>query len=141
MSTWTDAQMASIHKMLNPRSIAVIGATPRMQYGGKFLKRVLAYKDRVNIYPVNPKYDEILGEKCYASIADLPEAPDVATVIVPYHAVLDTLKECKGKGVGSAIVISAGFSERGEADRKDLQERVGAYARESGVRISGPRPR
>jgi acyl-CoA synthetase (NDP forming) len=138
MTSWTEAQMASIHKMLNPRSVAVIGATPRMQYGGKFLKRVLAYKDRVNVYPVNPKYDEILGERSYASIADLPEAPDVATVIVPYHAVLDTLKECKAKGVGSAIVISAGFSERGEADRRELQERVGAYARESGVRISGP---
>ncbi|MES2784995.1 MAG: acetate--CoA ligase family protein [Pseudomonadota bacterium] len=138
MSTWTDLQMASIHKMLNPRSVAVVGATPRMQYGGKFLKRVLAYKDRITVYPVNPKYDEILGERCYASIADLPEAPDVATVIVPYHAVLDTLKECKARGVGSAIVISAGFSERGEEDRRILQEQVGAYARESGVRISGP---
>ncbi|MES3003550.1 MAG: acetate--CoA ligase family protein [Pseudomonadota bacterium] len=138
MSSWTQAQMASIHKMLNPRSVAVVGATPRMQYGGKFLKRVLNYKDRLNVYPVNPKYDEILGEKSYPSIADLPEAVDVATIIVPYHAVLETLKECKAKGVGSAIVISAGFSERGEDDRRELQERVGAYARESGVRISGP---
>lgn len=138
MAIWTDAQMASIHKMLNPRAIAVIGATPRLQYGGRFLKSILAAKDRVRIYPVNPRYTEIMGGRCYASIADLPEAPDVAAIVVPYHAVLPTLKECKDKGIGSAIVISAGFSERGEAERRELQARVGAYARESGVRISGP---
>lgn len=138
MELWTDQQMASIHKMLNPRSIAVIGATARMQYGGKFLKRILNYKDRLQIFAVNPRYDEVLGERCYASIADLPIAPDVAAIIVPYHAVLQTLKECHAKGIPSAIVISAGFAERGEEDRRLLQEQVGAYARESGVRISGP---
>jgi acyl-CoA synthetase (NDP forming) len=138
MDFWTPAQMASIGKMLNPRSIAVIGATPRMQYGGKFLKRVLAYKDRIKVYAVNPKYDEIMEQPCYPSIDALPEAPDVAAIIVPYHAVLDALKQCKAKGIGSAIVISAGFSERGEDDRRLLQEDVGAYARESGVRITGP---
>jgi acetate---CoA ligase (ADP-forming) len=138
MATWTEAQMASIHMMLNPRSVAVIGATPRLQYGGKFLKRVLACKDRLRVYAVNPKYDEVMGQRCYPSINDLPEAPDVAAVIVPHHAVLNTLTACKNKGVGSAIVISAGFAERGEADRGELQARIGAYARESSVRISGP---
>ncbi len=138
MDYWTPEQMASIDRMLNPRSIAVIGATPRMQYGGKFLKRVLAYKDRINVYAVNPKYEEIMGERCYPTIADLPEAPDVAAIIVPYHGVLDTLKQCKARGIPSAIVISAGFSERGEEDRRLLQEEVGRYARESGVRLTGP---
>lgn len=138
MDSWTKAELASIHKMLNPRSIAVVGATPRMQYGGKLLERVLASRERVRVYPVNPRYDEVMGERCYASVDDLPEAPDVATVIVPHHAVLETLQACRAKGVGSAIVITAGFSERGEADRRALQEQVGAFARESGVRMSGP---
>ena len=73
MTTWTDSHMASIHKMLNPRSIAVVGATPRLQYGGRLLAAALKAKDRIQVYPVNPRYDEIMGVKSYPSIAALPE--------------------------------------------------------------------
>ena len=135
---WTDSQRASIDKMLNPRSVAVIGATPRMQYGGRFLARVLQHKDRLDVYAVNPKYDEIMGVRAYPSVTDLPEAPDVAAVVVPYNHVIDTLQECHRKGVRAAIVISAGFAERDADDRRDLQGELAAYARESGIRISGP---
>ena len=58
----------------------------------------------------------------YASVSDLPEAPDVVGIVVPYHAVLDTLRESHSRGAKSAIVISAGFAERGEDDRRELQE-------------------
>src|SRR5216683_1224273 len=138
MEIWTDNQMASIHKMLNPRSIAVIGATPRLQYGGRFLAAVLKAKDRVRVYAVNPRYDEIMGIPSYASVTDLPEAPDLVGIVVPYNQVLPTLQECHRKGVGAAIVISAGFAERGVEDRRDLQGQLGAFARESGLRLSGP---
>ena len=50
MPFWTEAQMASIDKMLNPRSIAIVGATPRMQYGGRFLAAALKGKDRIRVY-------------------------------------------------------------------------------------------
>jgi acetyltransferase len=135
---WTDSQRASIDKMLNPRSVAIIGATPRMQYGGRFLARVLQHKDRLNVYAVNPKYDEIMGVRSYPSVTALPEAPDVVAVVVPYNHVIDTLKECHRKGTRAAIVISAGFAERDVDDRRDLQGELAAYARESGIRISGP---
>src|SRR5499426_1706699 len=138
MELWTDSQMASIHKMLNPRSLAVIGATPRQQYGGRFLGAALKAKDRVRVYAVNPRYDEIMGVKSYPSVADLPEAPDVVGIVVPYNQVLPTLQECHRKGVGAAIVISAGFAERGVEDRRDLQGQLGTFARESGLRLSGP---
>src|SRR6266446_5229348 len=115
MEFWTEPQMASIHKMLNPRSIAIVGATPRMQYGGRFLAAALKAKDRVRVYAVNPRYDEIMGVKSYPSVTDLPEAPDLV-----------------------AIVISAGFAERDVDDRRDLQGELGAFARSSGMRISGP---
>src|SRR6201998_1015687 len=55
MEFWTEPQMASIHKMLNPRSIAIVGATPRMQYGGRFLAAALKAKDRIRVYAVNPR--------------------------------------------------------------------------------------
>ena len=58
MEFWSDAQLASIDRMLNPRSIAVVGATPRMQYGGRFLAAAMGSMERgVNVYPVNPRYE------------------------------------------------------------------------------------
>ena len=138
MNYWTEAQLASIHKMLNPRSIAVVGATERPQYGGRFLRAALQAGDRVRVYPVNPRYDELLGHKCYASVLDLPEAPDAVGVIVPYHRVIPVLRESAERGAGSAIVISAGFSERGVEERRELQAELGEVARETGVRVSGP---
>ena len=138
MEFWSDEQLASIDRMLNPRSIAVVGATPRMQYGGRFLAAAMGASDRVNVYPVNPRYEEIQGLKAYASVTDLPEAPDVVGIVVPYHAVLSTLRESHAKGARSAIVISAGFAERGEDDRRELQVEMGRFAQESGMRVSGP---
>lgn len=138
MAIWTDQQLASIDRMLNPKSIAVVGATPRMQYGGRFLNAALKARDRVNVYPVNPRYPEIMGVKSYPSVTDLPETPDLVAVVVPYHQVLDILKESHAKGTRAAIVISAGFSERDLDDRRDLQAEVGAFARQSGIRICGP---
>ncbi|HEU0021458.1 MAG TPA: acetate--CoA ligase family protein [Dehalococcoidia bacterium] len=138
METWTKSQLASIHKMINPESVAIVGATPRMQYGGRFLNAMLKAQDRVRIYPVNPRYQEIMGVKSYPSVSDLPEAPDLVGIVVPYDQVLDVLKESHQKGARSAIVISAGFSERGVDDRRDLQGELGAFARESGLRFSGP---
>jgi acetyltransferase len=130
--------MASIHKMLNPRSIAVVGATPRMQYGGRLLAAALKAADRVRVYPVNPRYDEIQGVKAYPSVSDLPEGPDLVGIVVPYDQVLDTLKACQRKGAGAAVVISAGFSERGDSMRHDLQLQLGAFARDTGLRVCGP---
>ena len=139
MAFWTDEQLASIDRMLNPRSIAVVGATPRMQYGGRFVAAAMGSMERgVNVYPVNPRYEEVQGLRCYPSVSALPEAPDVVGIVVPYHTVLDTLRESHEKGAKSAIVISAGFSERAVDDRRDLQAELGRFARESGMRVSGP---
>ena len=138
MTSWTDDQLSSIDKMLNPRSIAVVGATPRLQYGGRMLAAALKAGDRVSVYPVNPRYDEIMGVKCYPSVSDLPEAPDVVGVVVSSGQVLNVLNECHQKGTRAAIVISAGFSERGTQEGRDLQAQLGDFARESGLRISGP---
>ena len=138
MGYWTQPQLDSTHKMLNPRSIAVVGATERMQYGGRFLSSVLRAGERVRVYPVNPRYDELMGVPCYNSVRDLPESPDLVGIIVPYQLVIPVLRESAEKGAGSAIVISAGFAERGVGERRELQEELGSVARETGVRLSGP---
>ncbi|MBI3330341.1 MAG: CoA-binding protein, partial [Nitrospinae bacterium] len=138
MTSWTQEQLQSIHRMLNPSSIAVVGATPRLQYGGRFLRAALQAGERVRVYPVNPRYPEVMGVTCYPSLLDIPDAPDVVGIVVPYDQVMQTLEECAQKHAGSAIVISAGFAERGDAGRRDLQRQIGAFARHSGVRICGP---
>ena len=134
MEFWSEPQKASIHKMLNPRSIAIVGATPRMQYGGRFLAAALKAKERIRGYAVNPRYDEIMGVKSYPSVTNLPEAPDLVGIVVPWDQVLDVLEESHRKGAGSAIVISAGFAERGTREGRVLQDRLSAFARESGLR-------
>jgi acetyltransferase len=109
-----------------------------MQYGGRFLAAALKAKDRVRVYAVNPRYGDIMGVKSYPNVTSLPEGPDVVAVVVPWDQVLDVLEESHRKGAGSAIVISAGFAERGADDRRDLQAELGAFASNSGMRISGP---
>ena len=138
MTTWTADQLSSIHNMLNPRSIAVVGASPRMAYGGRMLAAALKASARVKVYPVNPRYEEVQGVKCYPSVTALPETPDVVCVVVSSEQVLDVLNESHQKGTKAAVVISAGFSERGTQEGRDLQLQVAAFARESGLRISGP---
>lgn len=138
MEYWNEAQLSSIHKMLNPRSIAVVGATERMQYGGRFLNSVLQAKDKVRVYPINPRYEELMGVRCYPSLGELPESPDLVGIIVPHDRVIPALKESAEKGAGAAVIISAGFAERGEEDRRELQVELGKLAKESGVRVCGP---
>lgn len=138
MTYWTEDQLNSIHTMLNPKSMAIVGATPRMQYGGRFLSAALRGKDKLRIYPVNPRYEEIQGLKSYPSVSDLPETPDVVGIVVSYDQVLNVLKESHAMGTKAAVVISAGFSERGETERKDLQMQLTDFAQESGLRMCGP---
>ena len=138
MEFWSPAQLDAIHRMLNPRSIAVVGATPKGGYGGRLLNAVLRSKDHVRIYPVNPNYEEIAGAKAYPSVTALPETPDLVGVVVPQSKVLPVLRESHAKGTRSAVIISAGFAERGTASGADSQAELARYARESGLRLAGP---
>jgi acetyltransferase len=138
MEIWTDDQMRSMDEMLNPRSIAVVGATPKSGYGKRFLTAVMKSRDRVRVYPVNPNYEEIMGVRAYASIEDLPEAPDLVSVVVPCDKVLQALQASHKKGTHAAIVVSGGFAERGTETGFRLQQELAAFAAESGLRVCGP---
>ena len=102
------------------------------------LAAALKASPRVNVYPVNPRYEEVQGVKSYPSVTSLPETPDVVCVVVSSGQVLDVLDESHKKGSRAAVVISAGFSERGTEEGRALQAQVATFARESGLRISGP---
>lgn len=133
-----DKKLQSIHAMLHPKTIAILGATDRLQYGGRFLNNLLTTGCRSKLYPVNPKKDEIFGVKTYHSIREVPEPVDLAAIIIPARAVVGALKECAEMGAKSSVIVSAGFAEMGTEKSKARQAELLAVARETGVRVCGP---
>jgi len=133
-----DTVMKSIETMLQPQSIAVIGATPRLQYGGRFLNNLLETRYSGRLYPINPKYEEIMGVRCYPDISSLPEAPDLAGIIIPAEKTIDILEECAKKGVKTGVIIAGGFAELGTAERRAAQEALSDFSSRTGMRLCGP---
>lgn len=121
-----------------PQAVAVIGASrSEEKLGHAILNNVLKYDYPGEVYPINPKADEILGLKCYPSVLDVPEPIDLAIVVIPDRFVVSVLEECGRKGIKGAIIISAGFSEAGlEGVRRERQ--LAKVAEKYGMRIIGP---
>jgi acetyltransferase len=124
--------------MLHPRSIAIVGATPD---SNKLNGRPLHFLRRDGyagaIWPVNPRYADIDGLKCYPDIAALPGAPDMAIIAVAAARAEETIAALGAKGCPVAVLFSSGFGELG-AEGKALERSLIATARASGVRICGP---
>jgi acetyltransferase len=130
--------MPSLEPLLNPRSIAILGASTDFgKINGRTLKFLLDKGYRGKIYPVNPKYPRVGGLACYPDVASLPEAPDLAVVAVPARAVTASLRELGARGARAAVVFSSGFGEMGEAGRA-LEQEAAAAARAGGLRLLGP---
>lgn len=125
----------------NPRSIAIVGASgsllPAYTMTSAPLNYLLKYDYKGKIFPVNPKYQEIKGLKCFPSLSAIPEEIDVVLVLTPAQSVLEVLEECGRKGVRGVIVISAGFAETGQEGR-DRQLRMKALAEQYGFLLLGP---
>jgi acyl-CoA synthetase (NDP forming) len=128
---------ADMLRLLNPKSVAVIGASTR---AGSFGERVLNNLARFDgrYYAVNARYDRIGELPCYPSVSALPEVPDCAGIITPREQVETIVRECASAGVGGAIVFASGYAEVGKPERIEEQERLAAIARDSGMRIVGP---
>lgn len=124
-----------LDKLFAPRSVAVIGASPRAgSLGLTFLKNLMEGGFKGEIYPVNPHHREILGKRCYGSISKLPEVPDVIVVAVPPRNVLDVIEDAGKAGVSVAIVATAGLGY----GQGSLADKVRLSARQYGLRIVGP---
>jgi acyl-CoA synthetase (NDP forming) len=129
---------AQIDRLLRPKSVAVIGASDRHgALGATLLSNLVKYEFHGDIYPVNPKRDELLGLKVYHSVDELPDGIDCAVLAIPRDFVLGTVKSLAEKGCGAVVIYSAGFSEAGEQGMKDQQE-LASIANERGMIIEGP---
>ena len=125
-------------RFFSPRSIAIIGASQDLvSISGQPLKHLVAHQYAGKLFPVNPKYQEVLGVKCYPSLAALPETPELALVVVNASRVADTLRACGKLGVPYAIVFSSGFSETG-GKGVAMQRELAEIAAEFNIGIIGP---
>src|SRR4051794_37608292 len=126
------------HALLSPHSVAIVGQSDDPgKTTGRPLKFLRQAGYRGAIYPINPRRETVLGERAWKSVADLPESPDHAYVIVPTEAVVDAVRDCGEAGIKIASILAAGFSESG-ADGIAREQRLREVAAESGIRIVGP---
>jgi acetyltransferase len=123
--------------MFTPDSVAVIGATDRAGTVGRTILENLLRSFRGAVYPVNLNHRELLGIRSYKAIRDIPRPVDLAVIATPAATVPQLIGECADAGTKSAVVISAGFKERG-AEGLALEQRIQEQLRRGSMRLIGP---
>ncbi|AFM40819.1 acyl-CoA synthetase (NDP forming) [Desulfosporosinus acidiphilus SJ4] len=127
-----------MHYFMEPTGVAIFGASQDFTtINGKILKYLLKHQFGGQIYPINPKYKEIVGLPCYPSIGDITEQVDLALIAVAAARVPGILRDCGGKGVKRAVIFSSGFAEMGQEGKK-VQEEILQIAKEYNMRVIGP---
>lgn len=128
--------LTSMRRLMEPRSVAVIGASNEDgKIGNSVMRNLIDGGFAGEIYPVNPKADDILGRKAYKSVMDVPGEPDVAIFAIPAKFVAGALAEVGRKNIPNAVLIPSGFAETGE---HELQQQIVTIAEENGIRLLGP---
>ncbi|MDB5772748.1 MAG: hypothetical protein JWM42_3122 [Burkholderia sp.] len=128
--------LVSMNRIMQPRSLAVIGASSEDgKIGNSVMKNLINGGYKGNIYPIHPKATEILGYKAYASVKDVPGEIDTAVFAIPAKFVAAALAECGEKKIAGAVLIPSGFAETGQHEMQEELVRVG---REHNIRIMGP---
>ncbi|MFJ9407897.1 acetate--CoA ligase family protein [Streptomyces sp. NPDC101393] len=128
--------LTAMRRLMEPRSVAVIGASNEPgKIGNSVMRNLIDGGFPGEIHPVNPKADDILGRKAYKTVGEVPGAVDVAVFAIPAPFVPAALEEAGRKGIPNAVLIPSGFAETGE---HALQERIVALGEEYGIRLLGP---
>lgn len=132
------AEARSVHNLLHPRSVAVIGAsTDTSKIGHSVLANLLSADFAGPVYPVNPEHHSVRGVRAYGSVLDIPDDVDLAVVAIPAAGVDEVLDACLAKGVKALLIVSSGFSESGPSGR-EVERRMVHDARVHGMRVVGP---
>jgi acyl-CoA synthetase (NDP forming) len=123
-------------RLMSPRSIAVVGATPRADtYAHETLRNLATIGYDGEVWGVHPAHQEVLGRPVFPSLADLPAPADAVVVAIPAAAVPDVIEEAGATGCGGAVVFGAGFADGGEGA---LQDRLAAAAVRHALPVIGP---
>ncbi|MET0538440.1 MAG: acetate--CoA ligase family protein [Xanthobacteraceae bacterium] len=125
--------------LLNPGSIAIVGATsdPKRLGGGTVLRFLNKHGYKGRVLPVNPNYDDLLGHRCYRSLADIEMQVDVAVFAVPAKQVVESIRAVPVGHVRVALVLTSGFGEL-DAEGAQLERELLDAARDRGMTVVGP---
>ena len=129
---------ASLDQLFAPKSLAMIGATNKLnKWGGMILANVLTNRFTGKVFPVNPTSPEVLGQRAYRSVTDIPEQVDLAVIVTPAVTVAELIEDCGRKGIRTVLVVTSDFSETGPEGKK-REEEIKKVARRHGIRLIGP---
>jgi len=127
-----------IEALLRPRAIALVGVSAKGGAGANILRSGQRFGFAVPTWPVNPNTTEIAGQRCYASLRDLPQVPDCVIVAVPAGAVLDVVGEAAALGVRGVYVVSEGFADAANDEGHERQAKLVVLARSANIALAGP---
>ena len=128
----------NLEPLLAPRSIAIVGASESSDSWAPEIERSLRHVGfSGELYPINPKYDEVWGRRCLKSVAELPSGVDLVVFVVPARVVVRMIDDCGAKKVRAIMVVSSGFAEAGDEGRA-LQEELRAAALRNRIPVLGP---
>lgn len=137
--TSRSAPLDTVSYALNPRSIAIIGASEHVnKVGGRPLAYLQRFGFSGRIYPINPNRTSVQGLPAYADISMVPEAPDLAIIATPAHTVMAAVDSCAAAGVKVTLVMASGFGETTNVDSIRSEHQMVARARAAGMRVIGP---
>jgi len=128
----------SLEKVLNAKSVAIIGASKdETKRGYQAIRTLFDERYEGNIYPVNPKENSILGFKCYKNVNDIKGSVDMALIATPARTIPFILEDCGKKKISGAVILAGGFGELGKEGKK-LEDEVVATAKKHNIRLIGP---
>jgi acyl-CoA synthetase (NDP forming) len=129
----------SIHAMLHPRNIVLVGATDKPgNYAERIWNNLIKYKYEGGLFPVNAKRETIWGVPCYKDFASLPEKPDHVLVLVPARFAVQVIRDAAAAGARSATIVTSGFSELQDEDSQRLAVELKQAVKETGLAVTGP---
>ena len=127
-----------LERFFSPNAIAIVGASQDFAtISGQPLAHLKSHGYKGNLYPVNPRYSEVAGYKCYSALVDVPETPELVLILVNAARVAEILESCGQKGVPYVIIFSSGFSEVGGGG-VELQRELMAIAEKYDIGVVGP---
>src|ERR1700726_312418 len=133
------ASMSRLKAALDPRSVAIIGASENPnKVGGRPVHYLEKFGFKGKIFPINPSRTEVQGYKCYKSLDDLPEAPEMVIVAGAGDNAIGAVEDCAAHGVKVAVVMASGFGEVDAVAGKAKERRMVEAAHKAGMRIVGP---
>src|SRR5579872_4537951 len=131
--------MPDLRPLFSPDSVVIVGAAgDERSLRGRLTRQLLEHAYPGRIYPVTRSQSEVLGHQAYATVAEIPEAADLAIILVPAAHVVAAIEHCAARGIPAAVVISSGFGEEKSEEAAQRDVALRAIAERTGMVIAGP---